>query len=482
MFKHGEKRAERMAGSGTFIVVDIGKTLSKLTLWTRDGRMIDRQVRPNMPCEVDGVRCLDAAGIGQWLRATLRGWSGHPVEALIPVAHGAGFAALDEKGLLFPPLDYEQQVPAEVMAAYRKERDRFVLTGSPALPDGLNLGAQVYWMAQRHPEAMERATLVPWAQYWAWFLSGGLASEVTSLGCHSDLWCPADARFSPMAERLGWAERFAPLAKASDVVGTLRPEIAAETGLPASAKVLAGLHDSNAALLAARGFAEIARQEATILSTGTWFIAMRLAAEPFAISSLPEARDTLVNVDAYGWPVPSARFMGGREIESIIQIDTRRVDIRPDQPKLMEAVPAILARGTMMRPTLAPGFGPFPHGKAEWLNPPEEWAGTWYARRAGVCLYAAMVADTSLDLIGSKERLLIEGRFADAEVFVRALAALRPETQVFVANAHNDVSFGALRLINPMLQAQGGLRRVEPLEGDLDSYRAKWREHVREPA
>ena len=266
------------------------------------------------------------------------------------------------------------------------------------------------------------------------------------------------------------------------MVGTLRPELAAETGLPANAKVLAGLHDSNAALLAARGVAEIARQEATILSTGTWFIAMRLAAETVSLSALPEARDTLVNVDAYGWPVPSARFMGGREIESVIQIDTRRVDIRPDQPKLLEAVPALLERGTMMLPTLAPGFGPFPHGKAEWVNRPEEWAGTWYARRAGVCLYAAMVADTALDLIGSKQRLLIEGRFADAEVFVRALAALRPETEVFVANAHNDVSFGALRLINPMLQAQGGLRRVEPLEGDLAGYRATWREQVRQPA
>jgi sugar (pentulose or hexulose) kinase len=281
-----------------------------------------------------------------------------------------------------------------------------------------------------------------------------------------------------MAERFGWAERFAPVVKASDAVGTLRPELAAETGLPATAQVLAGLHDSNAALLAARGFPEIARQEATILSTGTWFIAMRLAAETFSIASLPEARDTLVNVDAYGWPVPSARFMGGREIESVIQLDTRRVDIRPDQPKLIEEVPGLLRRRTMMMPTLAPGFGPFPDGEARWVNAPVEWQGTWYARRAAICLYAAMVADTSLDLIGSKQRLLIEGRFAEAEVFVRALAALRPDTEVFVANAHNDVSFGALRLINPLLAAQGGLRQVEPLEGDLAGYRALWRDSV----
>jgi sugar (pentulose or hexulose) kinase len=325
---------------------------------------------------------------------------------------------------------------------------------------------------------MARATLLPWAQYWAWFLTGRAVSEVTSLGCHTDLWAPGEGRFSPMAQRLGWAERFAPVVKAGDVVGTLHPDIARETGLPVTAKVLAGLHDSNAALLAARGFTEIARQEATILSTGTWFIAMRLAAETFSTSSLPEGRDTLVNVDAYGWPVPSARFMGGREIETVIQLDTRRIDIKPDQPLLMAEVPALLRRRTMMMPTLTPGFGPYPDGEARWVNAPVEWQGTWYARRAAICLYAALVADTALDLIGSKDRLLIEGRFSEAEVFVRALAALRPDTRVFLANAHNDVSFGALRLIDPSLEAGGELICVEPLEGDLFGYRDAWREAV----
>lgn len=467
-----------MSKSGAYVVVDVGKTLSKVTLWTRDGRMLDRRVRPNELVEQDGIRRLDMAGIQSWLPGVLREFAGHPIEAIVPVGHGAGFVAITDQGAAFPPLDYEQPLPDEVLSAYREERDAFALTGSPALPSGLNLGAQIYWMDQLYPAEMARSTLVPWAQYWAWFLSGKAVSEVTSLGCHTDLWAPEEARFSPMAQRLGWAERFAPVAKAADVVGTLRPEIAAATGLSEGIKVLAGIHDSNAALLAARGFAEIARKEATILSTGTWFIAMRLPAETFSIGRLAADRDTLVNVDAYGWPVPSARFMGGREIETVIQLDTRRVDIKPDQPRLLEAVPALLDRGTMMLPTLAPGFGPFPSGEARWLDPPAEWAGTWYARRAAICLYAALVADASLDLIGSRERLLIEGRFAEAEVFVRALAALRPETQVYVANAHNDVSFGALRLINPLLKPQGRLIRVEPLEGDLASYRAKWREAV----
>lgn len=460
--------------AGSTIVIDLGKTLSKVSLWDAQGRMLDRQVRPNAPVEVGGVRRLDAPGIGEWLVGALAAYAGHPVTTIVPVGHGAGVAALVDDALAFLPLDYEQPVPPAIMAAYHEQRDPFAITGSPPLPDGLNIGSQLWWLERLEPQAMARATLLPWAQYWAWFLTGHAVSEVTSLGCHSDLWAPQEGDFAPIAKRLGWAERFAPLARAVDVVGTLRPEIAARTNLSPSVRVLAGLHDSNAALLAARGFAEIADNEATVLSTGTWFVAMRLPAAPVATADLPEARDCLVNVDAFGRPVPSARFMGGREIETLIERDTRRVDIKPHQPALLAAVPEVLAYPRMILPTLARGFGPFPDGTFDWINRPTHWD----ERRAAASLYAALVADTALDLIGSSGRLIIEGRFAEAEVFVRALAALRPDTAVFTANAHNDVSFGALRLIDPGLEASGELIRVAPLPQDLTPYRTRWHAEI----
>ncbi|WCT76806.1 FGGY-family carbohydrate kinase [Novosphingobium humi] len=458
-------------------MIDVGKTMSKITLWSRDGQLLDRQVRPNEKCEEGGIARLDAAGIAAWATGVLGGHANSGVEYIVPVGHGAGFAAIIDGALAFAPLDYEAAPPQSAMDAYRAARSPFAQTGSPALPQGLNFGAHVWWADRLYPDAMARATLVPWAQYWAWWLSGVAVSEVTSLGCHSDLWSPDAADWSDLAKGQGWDRRFAPVVKAGDVLGPISPALAAATGLPATVKVLAGLHDSNAALMAARGFAEIARNEATVLSTGTWFIAMRLPAAPIATADLPEARailpegrDCLVNVDAYGRPVPSARFMGGREIEALIEIDTRRVDIKPDQPLLLAAVPAVLAKGAMHMPTLAPGCGPYPDAKGEWVNQPED----WYERRAGACLYAALVADQALDLIGSDERLLVEGRFAEAEVFVRALAALRPKTQVYVGSAHNDVSFGAIRLIDPALMPEGTLRRIEPLDADLDTYRNRW--------
>lgn len=438
--------------------------------------MIDRVVRPNVPQNTPEYRALDVEGAQAWFIETLARFAGHPVEAIIPVAHGAAIVGLQGDQLAFPPLDYEQAIPDPIMTDYRKGRDAFALTGSPALPDGLNVGSQLHWLEGLHGETFRNATLLPYAQYWAWLLSGQARSEVTSLGCHSDLWNPAASDFSPMAKKRGWSSMFAPLAKAGEVIGRLRPKLAEQTGLPTSTQIYAGLHDSNAALLAARGFSEIADHEATVLSTGTWFVAMRtpgqFSTEPFDLASLPEARDCLVNVDAYGAAVPSARFMGGREIETLIEIDTRRVDIKPDQPALLAAVPDVLASGTMLLPTFAPGFGPFANGQGRWINRPEN----WFQRRAAACIYAALVAETSLSLIGTKQVLLVEGRFAEAEVFVRALASLRPDLAVYTANAHNDVSFGALRLINPELQPDGTLNRVLPLKHDLTDYAARWRD------
>jgi len=81
---------------------------------------------------------------------------------------------------------------------------------------------------------------------------------------------------------------------------------------------------------------------------------------------------------------------------------------------------------------------------------------------------------TSLSLIEARETILVEGRFAAADVFVRALASLFPHTAVYVSHAHNGVPYGALRLLNPILPPPGSLRRVEPLAVEIGDYAATW--------
>ena len=460
--------------SGLTVVLDVGKTLTKLSLWGPSGVVLARESRPNQRVDAGRYAALDVEGVEAWIATVLTDFARQGrISRIVPVGHGAAFAVLRHGALACLPPDYEEPPPQAIAQAYDQARDAFALTGSPRLPNGLNFGVQLAWLQALHPDLLDDdAVIVTWPQYWAWVFCGVAASEVTSLGCHSDLWRPIEGRARDLAQARGWAARLAPLRRAGEVLGTLRPSWAERTGLPADTEVHVGLHDSNAALLAARGFAEIADHESTVLSTGTWFVGMRSPADRSMVdlSALPEARDCLVNVDAYGAPIPSARFMGGREVELLSGIDTRRIDIKPDQPLLLAAADAVVRAGARVLPTMTPGVGPFPSGHGRWIAMPTDPV----ERRSAVCLYLAMTANASLGLIGARERIVVEGRFAEAEVFVRALASLRPADAIFVSNAEHDVSYGALRLLDPARRPLSSLMRVKPLEVDLGDYARQW--------
>lgn len=454
--------------SGGVIVLDVGKTLAKLSLWDGDGALVAQSVHPNRSIAVPGYRALDAAGLELWLAAGLTDFARRAtVRAIVPVAHGAAAAVVRNGRLACAVPDYEEKVPPEELAAYRRGRDSFAFSGSPALPDGLNLGLQLHRLESLLPGLLDGdAQILPWPQYWAWRLSGVAASEVTSLGCHSDLWQPAQRCHTELARSRGWAARLAPLRHAAEVLGGCSPEWCARTGLGPQVQVHCGLHDSNAALLAARGFREIGDHEATVVSTGTWFVAMRSPAPgmPPDLAALEEARDCLVNVDVHGCPVPSARFMGGRELEALGGFGST------DEAAALAMVPGALAAGAMVLPCWAPGVGPFPRARAGWVAEPADPA----ARRAALGLYLALMTDAMLELIGARERVLVEGRFSESAVFVRALAALRPGAEVYTCVAYEGVPYGARRLIEPALAPPGALRRIEPLSCDMARYKEQW--------
>jgi sugar (pentulose or hexulose) kinase len=263
-------------------------------------------------------------------------------------------------------------------------------------------------------------------------------------------------------------------------VGPISAEWTERSGLPADVNVLCGLHDSNAALLAARAAASWKRGAAageggdmTVLSTGTWFVAMRTPGKmPFTgLANLAPDRDCLVNVDLNGEPVPSARFMGGREIEILMGgAEGQPVETNDDQGQAAAA--AVIANGAMVLPTFAAGAGPYGPCSGRWLSMPRDPLQRW----AAVCLYAALLADAALDLIGSKDCLIIEGRFSACTLFVEALAALRPGMAVYAAPSNIDVALGALTLLQTGLPPGSTLAAVRPFKIGLNDYRKRWRQ------
>jgi len=457
------------------VVLDVGKTLAKLTLWSPQGELLERRTRPNeRKLSQAGYPTLDVAGIESFLAATLTDFAKQQtIGTIVPVAHGASGVVLEAGGYI-EPLDYEAPLPDALWASYLEQRDPFAETGSPSLPGGLNLGAQLHWLEAVLPQRFARGTLVTYPQFWAWLLSGVAATEVTSLGVHTDLWRPAEGRPSALAERRGWAKKFAPLRKASEVLGTVSAEWRTRCGLPAHCRVVCGVHDSNADLLAVRAHPKIGNQEFSVLSTGTWFIAMRSSPEQPDLQSLPEARDCLVNVNAFGIPVPSSRFMGGRETELLEDASGEQLDPAAHEADLLRRAAVLAEEGVFALPAFQQGVGPFPDHDGRWIGRPGDQLG----RRAAAGLYLALMADTALGLIGSRERLVIEGRFIGDAVFAQALASLRPQQNVYLAPSSNSLCQGAISLVAPGQVPESKLVEVQALPFAIARYAAQWREYL----
>lgn len=432
------------------LVFDAGKSFAKITLFARDGIRLRHETRALEP-QATG---LDCDGIADWFISTLADVARHhPIDAIIPIGHGAAAALIAGDQLIAPVADYEQTIPPDIAQAYAAGRDAFALTGSPLLPAGLNLGAQLHALEHRRGAALPAtAQILLWPQYWAWWLAGVAHAEVTSLGCHSDLWCPATASPSPMAARRGWAALLPPLAHAGSVAGPMRHDLARQIGLPRPPIVHVGLHDSNAALLAAR---RAAGTDVATVSTGTWFVAMG----PPGLRPLPQDRDCLLNVDVDGRPVPSARWMGGRELEMLL-------GAAPPATMADDSTIAAVLAGT---PPIRPSFQPGRPG--QWRDRPAEAE----ARAIAAQLHAALMIDALLDLTGAGRAVVMEGRFACYPLLMAALAALRAQP-VHALPAAADAAAGAFGLVRPQTPAIALPPPVAPLPLPLTDYRSRWQE------
>jgi L-fuculokinase len=448
--------------------LDVGKTSSKIVLleaetgavaWTAE---CESSVRTGYE-----FRNLDGPRVEEWFLASLASAPNRRrIRTIIPVAHGAAAALLDVDGRLLALPDYEDPTFNSLREEYLALRDPFSATRSPALPLGLNLGIQLFHLQRRHAELFSRTqAILLYPQYWAWRLSRVMASEVTSLGCHTDLWLPAENRFSDLAARQGWAQRFPPIRPAADILGTVTPEIAANAGLDPRCRVLCGIHDSNAAYLChISGWPS--DRPLTVVSSGTWTLIMSRGVE---LSRLRPELDMLANVDASGTPVATARFMGGREYQAIAGTLDRT--IFPDGP----SVERVVQQRAFALPSFATAGGPFagiPGALVgtKMLGPRE--------RAALATIYVALMCDFILEHLSTPGDIIVDGPFAKNPLFAPLLAALRPANCIRLS-AGAGTAQGASLLANPVRRAAVVTSVVTPLAiPGLGEYRIDWRESL----
>ncbi len=414
------------AGRGLLsAILDIGKTHNRLVVVDHQGEQVFAcQRHSSSAMAPEGYLALDSRELEDWLLDAFNGLGAMKsrLRSILPVTHGAAIAPMRGNALLLPVPDYEFEGfdDAAVNLAVGQS-EAFERTLSPSLPRGLNIATQLAWLEKHLPSAMARCDLLlPYAQYWAHWLSGVTACEVSSLGCHTHLWNAGEGSPSALAIERGWARRFAPVRRAWEALGRIRPELARRLGLPADLVVHCGAHDSNACL--ARYLRAWPR--ATLVSSGTWAVIMAQGASPRGLDS---SRDMLGNVSVRGEVVPTARFMAGREIRALC-------DGASPADATFEAVDRILEQDIMALPSFESQGGPFSKLSGVVLRNGEALAPGALCdqmpadeRASLAALYCADITAWLLDRLGASGPVVLEGPFATNTVLCEALAALLPE-------------------------------------------------------
>jgi sugar (pentulose or hexulose) kinase len=448
-------------------VIDIGKTNAKLALVDAT-TLAELAVvtRPNRVLPGPPYPHVDLDGHWQFLLEGLAAFhAAHGVDGISVTTHGAAAVLLDaDGGLATPMLDYEHTGPDDLAAAYDALRPGFAETGSPRLPMGLNLGAQLHWLLATRPGLRDQVdSVLTYPQYWGFRLTGIRASDVSSLGCHTDLWNPWTGGVSALVARLGLDGRIARPRRPGEVLGPILPDIAAATGLAPDTPVACGIHDSNASL-----YPHVLGRTGpfAVVSTGTWVVCMAIGGRAGA---LDPGRDVLVNVNALGQPVPSARFMGGREFE-MLRAGSEAVPTDADRT-------AVLARGLMILPAVEPGSGPFPGRAMRWTGTPE----TPGERMVAIAQYLALMTRTCLTLIGAEGPVVVEGPFARNADYLAMLASLCP-SGVEVAASATGTSAGAALLLADRVAPPETRPVARPAEAAALAAHARRWQALTEPA
>ncbi|MDA8249690.1 MAG: FGGY family carbohydrate kinase [Rhodospirillales bacterium] len=449
-------------------VLDIGKTNVKLSATEADGTVLETLGTPNVVLPAPPYRHHDVIALEEWLLGALAELGRrHAIATLVPVGHGSAGVLVDEAEPVLPMIDYEDEPPAAVTARYRALAGDFRTRGSPIMLGASHVARQMLWLQTGWPGAFARARhFLALPQYWAWRLCGVAASEATTLGAQSHLWSPRDGAWSPIVAARKWQRLLPPLAPAWAALGRLHPGLAARAGLPRQTRVLCGAHDSsvNFYRYQAAGLAGL-----TVVSTGTWIVALSDAADPDA---LDEARGMTCNADPAGRALAGALCMGGREFALI-------AGAQPPDARGDAAVAArLVARGTLPLPffgdddALLPGRA----GRGAILGPPPQDAAE---RRALALIATALLTDLLLDAFSATGLVVLDGSFVADALYPALVAALRPQAELR-CNRHRDgVAAGAALLAGHATRSSpASLALDAPAKLDfpgLATYRARWR-------
>jgi len=407
----------------TIAIFDIGKTNKKLFLFNESYEIVlKKSTQFDEITDEDGDACEDLELLTKWVIETFEEVLQNPtfeVKALNFATYGASFVHLNAEGEVIAPLynylkPYSEELKKQFYDNYGGEPIFTRKTASPVLGN-LNSGMVLYRLKYENPSLFAQIQYsLHLPQYISFLFTGKYFSDITSIGCHTNLWDFEQNNYHEWLEKEGIIEKLAPLTPDEGVLST--PLKFPHRGLGGF-----GLHDSSAALIPY--LATFKGQKFVLISTGTWCITLN----PFNDTPLTDEellQDCLIFMQYTGQPVKASRLFAGYEHEQIIKQLSEQFKVPLDYYKTVIYDPKFLEV-----------FGN------------DEYESAYH--RLILNIVDKQIASTKLVLNDvSVTKLFVDGGFGKNEIYMNLLAKAFPSMEVYAASVAQATALGAALAIH----------------------------------
>ncbi len=419
-----------MKATPVILIFDIGKTNKKLLLFDEAYNMVYESIEQFQEIkDEDGFEGENIIKLKEWMLssfAEIMQNGAFEIKAVNFSGYGASFVLLDDNNKEITPLynylkPFDKALQEKFYAAYGGEQELAKVTASPVLGN-LNSGLQLYRIKNELPikfEALKTALHLP--QYLSFLFTQQLFSDITSVGCHTQLWNFNTKQYHAWVGQEGILDKLAPIKNSDEVIEVTNP--LAKQAL----KVGIGLHDSSAALVP---YIHSFQSPYVLISTGTWCISLN----PFNQSVLTEAelkQDCLCYISYTGNPIKASRLFAGNEHEQQVKKLAEQFNQPVDYYKTVEFNKVIYINLI----------------ESDSIFNIDSYEEAYHQLIFNII--QQQVASTNLVLNNADvDQIFVDGGFSNNPVFMHLLAAAYPNKKVFAATLSQASSLGAAMAIH----------------------------------
>ena len=424
-------------------VIDVGKTNKKLFLFDQEYNIVcERSARFIETVDEDGDPCENLESLRLSVFDSLRSIfnkKDFDVKAINFSAYGASLVNIDEEGNPVTPLyNYLKAYPGELKKqfynSYGGEENFSLCTASPVL-GSLNSGMQLYRLKYEKPEVFRRIHYsLHLPQYLSYLISCKPCSDITSIGCHTNLWDFQKNQYHEWVYAEGIDQKLAPVCPYDETTKAVFPGNNYLVGI--------GLHDSSAALIP---YLVYFQEPFILLSTGTWCISLN----PFndKLLTVEELKqDCLCYLHYQGKPVKASRLFAGQTHEEGVKriaeyfhqdvLKYRQIEFNPEQvAKLRKNEGSEIVELTKNK---------FEERDLSSFTNYEE-----AYHQLMLDIIRQQIKSTQLVLDGSPvKRLFVDGGFSRNVIYMNLLAMAFPDLEVYAASMAQATALGAALAIH----------------------------------